>query len=123
VRALQTFVRDSKLSFSKFKTDIDSSKSWRLSPAKPIGTTCSVASLLAATFHQGNSDRNYKLWNIGSTEIYTPCAGDLVPIGLAGDSLHDFDESMSVLNFEKDNLLSLTNVCKTYILNTKPIHS
>jgi hypothetical protein len=74
---LQTFVRDSKLSFSKFKTDIDSSKSWRLSPAKPIGTTCSVASLLAATLHQGNSDRNYKLWNIGSTEIYTPCAGDL----------------------------------------------
>ena len=47
----------------------------------------------------------------------------MVPIGLAGDSLHDFDESMSVLNFEKDNLLSLTNVCKTYILNTKPIHS
>ena len=34
-------------------------------------------------------------------------------------AFHDLDEFMSVLCFEKDNLLSLTNVCKTYILNTK----
>jgi hypothetical protein len=30
----------------------------------------SVASLLEATFYQGNSDRNHKLWNIVSTERY-----------------------------------------------------
>ena len=36
-------------------------------------------------------------------------------------AFHDLDEFMSVLCFEKDNLLSLTNVCKTYILNTKQI--
>jgi len=30
------FVRDSKLSFSKHKTDIDSSRSWRLAWGKPI---------------------------------------------------------------------------------------
>ena len=35
----------------------------------------SVASLLAATIYQGNPDRNHKLWNIVSTEIYTPYAG------------------------------------------------
>ena len=33
------------------------------------------------------------------------------------------DEFMSVLCFEKDNLVSLTNVCKTYILNTKQIQT
>jgi len=38
-------------------------------------------------------------------------------------SLHNLDEFMSVLSFEKDNLLSLTNVCKTYILNTKQIRT
>ena len=38
-------------------------------------------------------------------------------------NLHDFDESMSVLCFEKDNLLSLTNVCQTHILNTKQIQT
>jgi hypothetical protein len=43
-----------------------------------------------------------KFWSLTGS----PCA-----------SLHDLDESMSVLCFEKDNLLSL--VCKTYILNTK----
>jgi hypothetical protein len=31
---------------------------------KPHG---SVASLLAATLYQGNHDRNYKVWNIGSS--------------------------------------------------------
>ena len=34
------------------------------------GTLGSVASLLAATLYQGNPDRNYKLWNIVSTERY-----------------------------------------------------
>ena len=29
-----------------------------------------VASMLAATLYQGNPDRNHKLWNIASTEIY-----------------------------------------------------
>jgi hypothetical protein len=32
------------------------------------GTLGSIASLLAATFYQGNPDRNHKLWNIVSTE-------------------------------------------------------
>jgi len=36
----------------------------------PIGNLGSVASLLAATLYQGNSDRNHKLWHIVSTEIY-----------------------------------------------------
>jgi hypothetical protein len=36
----------------------------------PKGTLGSVASLLAAAFYQGNPDRNHKLWNIVSTEIY-----------------------------------------------------
>jgi len=31
--------------------------------------------LLAATFYQGNPDRNHKLWNILLNEIYTPYAG------------------------------------------------
>ena len=37
----------------------------------------SVASLLAATLYQGTPDRNHKLWNIVSTEIYiyTPYTG------------------------------------------------
>jgi hypothetical protein len=35
------------------------------------GTPGSVASLIAATLHQGNpEDRNHKLWNIESTDIY-----------------------------------------------------
>jgi hypothetical protein len=38
-------------------------------------------------------------------------------------SLHNLDESMSVLSVERDNLLSLTNVCKTYIQNTKQIRT
>ena len=33
---LQTFVRDSKLSFWKHKTDIDTSRSWRLARGKPV---------------------------------------------------------------------------------------
>jgi hypothetical protein len=33
-------------------------------------TLASVASLLAATLYQGNSDANHKLWNIVSTERY-----------------------------------------------------
>ena len=36
------------------------------------GTLASVASLLAATLYQGNPDRNHKLWNIVSSEIYIP---------------------------------------------------
>ena len=32
------------------------------------GILGSVASLLAATLYQGNSDRNHKLWNIVSAE-------------------------------------------------------
>jgi hypothetical protein len=36
----------------------------------PLGTLCSVASLLAATLHQDKHDRNHKLCNIGSTERY-----------------------------------------------------
>ena len=35
------------------------------------GTPGSVASLIVATLHQGNpEDRNHKLWNIESTDIY-----------------------------------------------------
>jgi hypothetical protein len=30
----------------------------------------SVASLLAATLYQGNPDRNHKLWNVISAQIY-----------------------------------------------------
>jgi hypothetical protein len=36
----------------------------------PKGTLGSVASLLAATLYQGNPDKNYKLWNIVSSERY-----------------------------------------------------
>ena len=36
----------------------------------PKGTLGSVASLLAATLYQEHPDRNHKLWNIASTEIY-----------------------------------------------------
>jgi hypothetical protein len=36
----------------------------------PKGTLGSVASLLAATLYQGNPDRNHKLWDIVSSEIY-----------------------------------------------------
>jgi hypothetical protein len=39
----------------------------------PRGTIGSVASLLAATLYQGNPDRNHKLWNIVSTDIYSIC--------------------------------------------------
>ena len=41
----------------------------------PIRTLGSVASLLAATLYQGNPDRIHMLWNIVSTEIYTPYEG------------------------------------------------
>jgi hypothetical protein len=34
----------------------------------PKGTNGSVASLLAVTLYQGNTDRNHKLWNIVSSE-------------------------------------------------------
>jgi hypothetical protein len=34
----------------------------------PKGILGSVASLLAASFYQGNPDRNHKLWNIISSE-------------------------------------------------------
>ena len=43
--------------------------------------------------------------------------------GFPCTSLHDLDESMSVLCFEIDNLLSLANVSKTFILNTKQIRT
>ena len=43
--------------------------------------------------------------------------------GFPCTSLHDLDESMSVLLFEKDKLMSLTNICKAYILNTKQIQT
>jgi hypothetical protein len=36
----------------------------------PKGTIGSVASLLAATLYQRNPDKNQKLWNIVSSEIY-----------------------------------------------------
>jgi hypothetical protein len=36
----------------------------------PKGTLGSVASLLAATLYHGNPDRNNKLWNIVSPDIY-----------------------------------------------------
>jgi hypothetical protein len=36
----------------------------------PKGTLGSVAFLLAATIYQENPDRNHKLWNIVSSEIY-----------------------------------------------------
>jgi hypothetical protein len=36
----------------------------------PKGTLGAVASLLAATFYQGNPVRNHKLWNIVSSERY-----------------------------------------------------
>ena len=42
-----------------------------MTSTSPIGTFGSVAYLLAATLYQGNPDGNQKLWNIGSTEIYT----------------------------------------------------
>ena len=48
-------------------SDYDQDK-WNISVAS--------LSLLAATLCEGNNDRNYKLWNIGSTDkIYTPYAG------------------------------------------------
>jgi hypothetical protein len=40
-----------------------------------MGTLVSVASLLAARLYQGNPDRNQKIWNIVSTEIYSIYAG------------------------------------------------
>jgi hypothetical protein len=41
-----------------------------MTSTEPRGTLGSVAFLLAATLYQGKSDRNYKLWNIVSTERY-----------------------------------------------------
>ena len=41
-----------------------------MTSTKPIGTIGSIAFFLAATLHQGNPDRNHKLWNIRSTERY-----------------------------------------------------
>jgi hypothetical protein len=53
---------------------------------KPRGTLGSVATLLEATLHQGNPDRNHKLWNIVSTERYilpyAGAAGMLIHINL-----------------------------------------
>ena len=40
-----------------------------------IGTLDSVAFLLVATLYEGNPGRNHDLWNIGSSEIYTPYQG------------------------------------------------
>jgi hypothetical protein len=39
MHVLQTFVRDSKLFFSKYKNDIDLSRSWRLPRGKPVKTS------------------------------------------------------------------------------------
>ena len=39
--------------------------------------------------------------------------------GLPRAVIHDLNESMLALLFEKDDLLFLTNACKIYILNTK----
>ena len=36
----------------------------------PRGTLGSVGSLLVVTLYHGNPDRNHKVWNIVSTEIY-----------------------------------------------------
>jgi hypothetical protein len=41
-----------------------------MTSTSPIGTLVSVASLLGAHFYQENHDRNHKLWNIVSTEIF-----------------------------------------------------
>ena len=41
----------------------------------PIG---SVAFFVSSNLYQGNHGINYKLWNIGSTETYTPYAGELL---------------------------------------------
>jgi hypothetical protein len=38
----------------------------------PKGTIGSVASFLAATLYQGNSNRNHKLWNIVSKHANPP---------------------------------------------------
>jgi hypothetical protein len=45
-----------------------------MTSTQPLGTLCSVASLLAATLNQGNHDRNHNHWNIVSTEIDIPYA-------------------------------------------------
>jgi hypothetical protein len=42
-----------------------------MTSTEPIITLGSVAFLLAATLIQENDDRNNKLWNIRSTEIYS----------------------------------------------------
>jgi hypothetical protein len=44
-----------------------------MTSTEPIITLGSVAFLLAATLIQENDDRNNKLWNIRSTEIYSIC--------------------------------------------------
>ena len=43
-----------------------------MTSTSPKGTLGSVASLLAATLYQGNPDRNRKLWNIVSSESFSP---------------------------------------------------
>jgi len=53
-----------------------------MTSSSPLGTLGSESSLLASTLYQGNPDRNNKLWNIGSTEIYTR------DTGVAGMLLH-----------------------------------
>jgi hypothetical protein len=41
-----------------------------LTSTLPRGTLGSVGSLLVVTLYHGNPDRNHKVWNIVSTEIY-----------------------------------------------------
>jgi hypothetical protein len=63
-----------------------------------------------------------KLWSL--TGFPRASLHDLdVSMSVLCFSFHDLDVSMSVLCFQKDNLLSLTNVCKMYILNKKQIRT
>jgi len=46
-----------------------------MTSSNTIGTLGPVASLLAATLCQGYPDRKHKVWNIRTTESYTPYVG------------------------------------------------
>ena len=72
----------------------------------------SVASLLAATLYQGNSDRNHKLWNIVSTEryilhIYAGAAGMFT----MGNWNHLFCRKVSFLTTPRDVWSRPTCIC------------
>jgi hypothetical protein len=57
--------------------DGDQTKLEVISSTLPLCTLGIVASCLAATLYQGNAYMKHKLWNILSTEIYTPYANAL----------------------------------------------